>query len=109
MILVNNYVLVKFYGTVGGDQGQINAQRIVQSHDILLQEDLDELHEDCNDQNEHDGLQIAQTGGVQNMVVDDYGADVAALGFGAAYIEALVCAVGAGVGFMLQLVVIRGR
>ena len=35
------------------------------------------------------------------LVVDDYGADVEALGFGAAYIEALVCAIGAGVGFML--------
>ena len=34
------------------------------------------------------------------LVVDDYGADVATLGFAAAYIEALVCAVGAGVGFM---------
>ena len=33
------------------------------------------------------------------LVVDDYGADVATLGFAAAYIEALVCAVGAGVGF----------
>ena len=33
------------------------------------------------------------------LVVDDYGADVAALGFGAAYIEALVCSIGAGVGY----------
>ena len=32
------------------------------------------------------------------LVVDDYGADVATLGFAAAYVEALVCAVGAGVG-----------
>ena len=51
---------------VGGDQGQVDAQRVVQRNDILLQEDLDELHQNCNDQNEHDGLQIAQTGGVQN-------------------------------------------
>ena len=31
------------------------------------------------------------------LVVDDYGADVEALGFGAAYIEALICAIGASV------------
>ena len=42
------------------------------------------------------------------LVVDDYGADVAAMGFGAAYIEALVCAVGAGVGFMLAMVMFSG-
>ena len=38
----------------------------------------------------------------------DYGADVAALGFGAAYIEALVCSIGAGVGFMLAMVMFSG-
>ena len=42
------------------------------------------------------------------LVVDDYGADVAALGFGTAYIEALICAVGAGVGFMLAMVMFSG-
>ena len=42
------------------------------------------------------------------LVVDDYGADVEALGFGAAYIEALVCAIGAGVGFMLAKVMFSG-
>ena len=33
---------------------------------------------------------------------------VEALGFGAAYIEALVCAIGAGVGFMLAMVMFSG-
>jgi Na+-translocating ferredoxin:NAD+ oxidoreductase RnfA subunit len=42
------------------------------------------------------------------LVVDDYGADVAVLGFGAAYIEALVCSIGAGVGFMLAMVMFSG-
>jgi electron transport complex protein RnfA len=42
------------------------------------------------------------------LVVDDYGADVAALGFGAAYLEALVCAVGSGVGFMLAMCLFSG-
>ena len=42
------------------------------------------------------------------LVVDDYGADVATLGFAAAYIEALVCAVGAGFGFMLAMVMFSG-
>ena len=42
------------------------------------------------------------------LVVDDYGADVAALGFGMAYLEALVCAVGSGVGFMLAMCLFSG-
>ena len=42
------------------------------------------------------------------LVVDDCGADVATLGFAAAYIEALVCAVGAGFGFMLAMVMFSG-
>ena len=42
------------------------------------------------------------------LVVDDYGADVEALGFGAAYIEALICAIGAGCGFMLAMVMFSG-
>ena len=42
------------------------------------------------------------------LVVGDYGADVATRGFAAAYIEALVCAVGAGVGFMLAMVMFSG-
>ena len=40
--------------------------------------------------------------------VGDYGADVAAMGFGVAYIEALVCAIGAGCGFMLAMVMFSG-
>ena len=42
------------------------------------------------------------------LVVDDYGADVEALSFGEAYIEALVCAIGAGCGFMLAMVMFSG-
>ena len=42
------------------------------------------------------------------LVVGDYGADVAAMGFGVAYIEALVCAIGAGCGFMLAMVMFSG-
>ena len=42
------------------------------------------------------------------LVVDDYGADVAAHGFGYAYIEALICAIGAGCGFMLAMVMFSG-
>lgn len=42
------------------------------------------------------------------LVVDDYGADVATLGFGLAYVEALVCALGAGFGFMLAMIMFSG-
>ena len=46
--------------------------------------------------------------GVAILVVDDYGADVATLGFAMAYIESLVCAVGSGVGFMLAMCLFSG-
>ena len=42
------------------------------------------------------------------LVVDDYGADVQTLGFAAAYIESLVCAIGSGVGFMLAMCLFSG-
>ena len=79
MILVNNYVLVKFYGIcpfLGVYLPLITTNCCVLAVTIL--------------------------------VVDDYGADVATLGFAAAYVEALVCAVGAGVGFMLAMVMFSG-
>ena len=57
----------------GGDQGQINAQRVIQCNDVLLEEDLDELHQHSDDQNEHDGLQVAQTSRVQNEDLDGEG------------------------------------
>ena len=46
--------------------------------------------------------------GVAQLNVDNYAADVAKFGFGAAYAEALICAVGAGVGFMLAMVMFSG-
>ena len=46
--------------------------------------------------------------GVAILVVSDYGADVAALGFGVAFLEAIVCAFGAGFGFMLAMVMFSG-
>ena len=58
------------HAAVGGDQGQVNAQRVVQGHDILLEEDLDELHQHGDDQNKHDGLQIAQLSRIQNEDLD---------------------------------------
>ena len=46
--------------------------------------------------------------GVAQLNVDNYAGDVAKFGFGAAYAEALICAVGAGVGFMLAMVMFSG-
>lgn len=40
--------------------------------------------------------------------VSDYGADVVTYGFGYAYLEALVCALGSGAGFMLAMVLFSG-
>ncbi len=42
------------------------------------------------------------------LAIDDFGADVATLGFGIAYIESLVCALGSGAGFMLAMVMFSG-
>ena len=46
--------------------------------------------------------------GVAQLNVDNYAADVAKVGFGFAYAEALICAVGAGAGFMLAMVMFSG-
>ena len=48
-------------GAVGGDQGQVHAQRLVQRGDALLQEHLHHLHDGGDDQNEGDGLHVVQS------------------------------------------------
>ena len=46
--------------------------------------------------------------GVAILAVQDYSADVTASGFGFAYGEALICAAGAGIGFLLAMVLFCG-
>ena len=46
--------------------------------------------------------------GVTLLNIDNYFADVAELGFGTAYAEALICALGAGAGFLLAMVLFAG-
>lgn len=46
--------------------------------------------------------------GVTILNIDSYSADAASVGFGYAYAEAMVCAVGAGVGFLLAMVLFAG-
>ena len=140
MILVNNYVLVKFYGicpflgvskkldsSIGmsgavifvmlvatADLGYLQTivfilviAVLVQFIEIFLKKYVVALYNSLGVY-----LPLITTNccvlAVTILVVDDYGADVAALGFGAAYIEALVCSIGAGVGFMLAMVMFSG-
>lgn len=46
--------------------------------------------------------------GVTILAVQNYSADVAAYGFGFAYAEALICSVGAGVGFLVAMLLFCG-
>ncbi len=46
--------------------------------------------------------------GVTILAVEDYSADIAKFGFGYAYTEALVCSVGAGIGFLLAMLLFCG-
>ncbi len=46
--------------------------------------------------------------GVTVLNVDNYAGDVAKMGFGYAFAEALICAAGAGAGFMLAMVMFSG-
>ena len=46
--------------------------------------------------------------GVTVLNVDNYAADVAEFGFGVAFAEAMACAIGAGLGFMLAMVLFSG-
>ena len=54
------------HAAVGGDQGQVDAQALVQGRDVLFQRDLDELDEDGDDEDEDDGLQIAEVIGLSS-------------------------------------------
>ena len=58
---------------VGGDQRQIDAQRVVERLGEDLQEDLQDLHQPRDDQDEHDGAQIGYAVGDQQEVVDARG------------------------------------
>ncbi|MDD2992178.1 MAG: RnfABCDGE type electron transport complex subunit A [Pygmaiobacter sp.] len=46
--------------------------------------------------------------GVTILAVQDYSADVATFGFGIAFAEALICAAGAGVGFLVAMLLFCG-
>jgi len=46
--------------------------------------------------------------GVTLLNIDNYYGDVATSGFGVAFLESLICAIGAGVGFMLAMVIFAG-
>jgi electron transport complex protein RnfA len=46
--------------------------------------------------------------GVTVLVVKDYSADIAAYGFGYAFAESLICAAGAGVGFLVAMLIFCG-
>ena len=56
------------HGAVGGDQGQVDAQRGVQGGDVLLQEHFHKLHQTGNDQNVGHGLHELQMQGHQHHV-----------------------------------------
>ena len=136
MILVNNYVLVKFYGicpflgvskkldSAVGMSGAVILDPaglsylqtivfilviavLVQFIEIFLKKYVVALYNSLGVY-----LPLITTNccvlAVTILVVGDYGADVAAMGFGVAYIEALVCAIGAGCGFMLAMVMFSG-
>ena len=98
MILVNNYVLVKFYGICPflGVSKKLDSAVGMSGAVIFVM-----------------FMATAVTFPIQIFILDpaglgDYGADVAAHGFGYAYIEALICAIGAGCGFMLAMVMFSG-
>ena len=143
MILVNNYVLVKFYGicpflgvskkldsAVGMsgavifvmfmatavtfpiqifilEPAELVIAVLVQFIEIFLKKYIVALYNSLGVY-----LPLITTNccvlAVTILVVGDYGADVAAHGFGYAYIEALICAIGAGCGFMLAMVMFSG-
>ena len=88
MILVNNYVLVKFYGICPflGVSKKLDSSVGMSGAVIFVM-----------------FMATAVTFPIQIFILD-----VAALGFAAAYIEALVCSIGAGVGFMLAMVMFSG-
>ena len=56
-------------GAVGGDEGQVNAQGLVQGGYALFQEHLHHLHNGGNDEDEGGSLHIPQIQGGEDVVV----------------------------------------
>ena len=60
-------------GAVRRDEGQVDAQRLIQRGDGLLQEHLDELHKGGDDEDEHDGLHVHEFQRHEQELVDGPG------------------------------------
>ena len=123
MILVNNYVLVQFLGicpflgvskkldsSVGMGAAVIAVMVIavlVQLIEIVLKKYVPALYQSLGVY-----LPLITTNccvlGVTILAVQDYSAVVTEFGFGMAYAEALVCAAGAGVGFLVAMLLFCG-
>ena len=63
------------HSTVGSDEGQEDAQCLIEGGRHLLQDYLDHLHKSSNDQDEGDGLQILQAKGVEHELLYQPGDD----------------------------------
>ena len=58
------------HSAVGGDQGQVHTQGLIEGGHGLLEEHLDELHQRGDDQNVGHGLHEGQAHGNQNELID---------------------------------------
>ena len=63
------------HGAVGGDEGEEDAKRLIESRRHFLKHDFDQLYQRGNDQNESDGLQILEAEGVEHVFLYQPGND----------------------------------
>lgn len=57
------------YGAVGGDEGQVDAQGLIQGGHALFQKHLHHLHNGGNDENESSSLHVPQVQRREDIVV----------------------------------------
>ena len=111
MILVNNYVLVQFLGICPflGVSKKLDSSAGMGAAviEIVLKKYVPALYQSLGVY-----LPLITTNccvlGVTILAVQDYSAVVTEFGFGMAYAEALVCAAGAGVGFLVAMLLFCG-
>lgn len=69
-ILCQNQLRNAQHGAVGGNQRQVNAKCLIQSRHGFFQDGFNQLHQRCNDQNEHNHLQVLHVVGLEQVLVD---------------------------------------
>ena len=60
---------------VGGDEGEEHAKCLIEGGHGLLEDNLNHLHQGCDDEDERDGLEVLKAKGVEHIHLQEVGHD----------------------------------